>query len=133
MNSTFDTEIAPCSEYGQLEDVPAVFQYAATQHPAEPDVGIFSAYWECGGAELVSATLHSDPMNRYELVKVFGEEELLRVEGCAQERILELLESGGLRPDDDADDDADDYGDYLYERARDLELDRQPLRLDIRV
>ena len=128
----YHTEIAPCSDYGQLDDVPAVFEYNATQHPAEPDVGLPSAYWECDQPELVSATLHTDPMNRYELAKVFGEEELLRVEGCAQERILELLESGGLRPDDYGDDDADDYVDYLYERARDLELDRQPLRLDIR-
>jgi len=127
MNSTFNTQIAPCSEYGQLDDVPAVFQYTAKQHPAEPDVGIFSDYWECGDPELVSATLHSDPMNRYELAKVFGEEELSRVEECAQAEILKLLEAGDLRPDDAYD--ADDHGDYLYERKRDAALDR----LDVRV
>lgn len=95
MNGRYDAEICISTDFGELEDVPAVVDYIADFVPADPTVGDFWATWDVR-AEIFSANLSGLKLDRSQLVRATSEAETERQETIVAEIIQMELTNGDL-------------------------------------
>lgn len=95
MNSSFDTEVTVSLIHGDLDDVPATFDYYPDWNFPEPDVG-FRGSWEVGHPEMQTIWFGGAALDRSEAVRFLGEPEVYRIEECVADIIVEQLDDGDL-------------------------------------
>lgn len=87
-----------CGEvWHELDDLPAAeacMEVEWTRQPAEPDVGIFTAYVEAGG-KVVSWRIGGLVLDRAQLVAAIGEDAVRVIEDRAADQHARVLEEGG--------------------------------------
>jgi len=93
----YRTEITVCASDGiEIYDVPVTVDYDARWQPAEPDVGIFTGYYEITDLEITTVQIGGWKAGRIELVEMCGGDEVTRQEELIAETITEEIQRGDL-------------------------------------
>lgn len=93
---TYPHDVTIDTDHGQLEDVPAVFDYTAAYEYADPSVGYAGGWVLERTAELLSFKIGIRHFTRDDLVAMASEDEAKRIEEWVSEQIGEELRMGGL-------------------------------------
>lgn len=95
MNGRYDAAICISTDFGELEEVPAVVDYIADFAPADPSVGEYFDTWDVR-AEIVSVNLSGLKLDRSQLIQATTTAETERQETLVAEAIQADLTNGDL-------------------------------------